>query len=90
MKKNKNDDPFSNWIIILKDNSTGKEVARTTTDENGKYIFRDLEPGTYIVEEVKDRRWKQIAPKPPGTHTVTLAAGIDVINKDFVNTKIIQ
>jgi len=34
---------------ILRDKD-GKEVARTVTDANGKYIFTDLEPGEYSVD----------------------------------------
>ncbi|HDH4834323.1 TPA: fibrinogen-binding adhesin SdrG C-terminal domain-containing protein, partial [Staphylococcus aureus] len=35
--------------VILKD-SNGKELDRTTTDENGKYQFTGLSNGTYSVE----------------------------------------
>lgn len=76
------------WKIILKD-SGGTEVARTTTNADGFYIFNDLEPGTYIVEEVNQVDWRQTAPTPipPGTHTLTLAAGknMNVTGKDFGN-----
>ena len=34
-------------VVVFKD---GKEVARTTTDENGFYKFDNLEPGEYDIE----------------------------------------
>ncbi|WP_218117741.1 SdrD B-like domain-containing protein, partial [Staphylococcus sp. HMSC056D08] len=35
--------------VTLKD-SNGNELDHTTTDENGRYQFNNLEDGTYIVE----------------------------------------
>ncbi|MBF9299390.1 fibrinogen-binding adhesin SdrG C-terminal domain-containing protein, partial [Staphylococcus schleiferi] len=40
---------IGNVTVILKDKD-GQEIARTTTDETGKYIFRELENGKYTVE----------------------------------------
>ena len=34
--------------VILKDTG-GAEIARTTTDANGKYLFTGLDPGDYVV-----------------------------------------
>jgi PKD repeat protein len=38
-------------IIILKD-SSGTEISRTTTSDEGYFEFTELDPGDYIVEEV--------------------------------------
>ncbi|WP_373319408.1 SdrD B-like domain-containing protein, partial [Staphylococcus americanisciuri] len=40
---------ISGVTVILKDDQ-GNEIGRTTTDENGGYVFEDLEPGDYTVE----------------------------------------
>lgn len=37
-------------IVLL--NSNGVEIARTTTDVNGEYLFEGLRPGTYSVREI--------------------------------------
>ena len=35
-------------VILLDDNGT--EVRRTSTNDNGNYLFSDLEPGNYRVQ----------------------------------------
>ena len=44
------DEPLSGVVIRLVDES-GNEVARTTTDTNGRYTFENIEPGRYTVIE---------------------------------------
>ena len=46
--KDENDLPVSDIEVIAKQN--GREVKRTYADTTGKYVFTDLEAGTYSVE----------------------------------------
>ncbi|WP_053007306.1 SdrD B-like domain-containing protein, partial [Staphylococcus aureus] len=48
-KQDANEKGVKGVYVILKD-SNGKELDRTTTDENGKYQFTGLSNGTYSVE----------------------------------------
>ncbi|HDB5865616.1 TPA: fibrinogen-binding adhesin SdrG C-terminal domain-containing protein, partial [Staphylococcus aureus] len=48
-KQDANEKGIKGVYVILKD-SNGKELDRTTTDENGKYQFTGLSNGTYSVE----------------------------------------
>ncbi|HDH4622534.1 TPA: fibrinogen-binding adhesin SdrG C-terminal domain-containing protein, partial [Staphylococcus aureus] len=48
-KQDANEKGIKGVYVILKD-SDGKELDRTTTDENGKYQFTGLSNGTYSVE----------------------------------------
>ncbi|HDE0627762.1 TPA: fibrinogen-binding adhesin SdrG C-terminal domain-containing protein, partial [Staphylococcus aureus] len=48
-KQDANEKGIKGVYVILKD-SNGKELDRTTTDENGKYQFTGLGNGTYSVE----------------------------------------
>ncbi|HDL0593714.1 TPA: fibrinogen-binding adhesin SdrG C-terminal domain-containing protein, partial [Staphylococcus aureus] len=48
-KQDANEKGIKGVYVILKD-SNGKELDRTTTDENGKYQFTGLSDGTYSVE----------------------------------------
>ncbi|MBE2137656.1 fibrinogen-binding adhesin SdrG C-terminal domain-containing protein, partial [Staphylococcus argenteus] len=48
-KQDSNEKGIKGVYVILKD-SNGKELDRTTTDENGKYQFTGLSNGTYSVE----------------------------------------
>jgi len=42
------------WLITLKDDETGQELASTRTNSNGVYLFAGLTPGVYLVcEEVR-------------------------------------
>ncbi len=47
--KSSGDDVFSNREVILKD-SDDNEVAKTQTNADGYYEFKDLTPGQYYVE----------------------------------------
>ncbi len=79
---------LASWTIILRNATTGAEVARTTTDADGSYKFSYIDPGIYTVEEVLQPGWSQTKPVPipPGTYTVTLS-GTDVTNLDFGNNQ---
>ena len=83
-RRSSDEAPLDDWKIILKD-SSGTKVT-TITDTKGTYIFKDLVPGTYTVEEVIKQDWEQTAPQEK-IHTVTLTAGFNVTGKDFGNFK---
>jgi hypothetical protein len=58
-----------------------------TTDENGNYCFIDLMPGDYTINEIKQSGWEQTAPLS-GHHTVALAAGQNLVGKNFGNRRV--
>jgi len=72
------------WIINL----SGAASDTTTTASDGYYIFTELAAGTYTVSETLKSGWTRTYPPAPGTHTVNLAAGQNVINKNFGNKAI--
>jgi uncharacterized repeat protein (TIGR01451 family) len=72
-----------NWTIQIKD-STGTVIASVTTDNNGRYCFKEVKPGVYTVLEVPKPNWTQTAPATPGTYTLTLNSGVSV-NLEFGN-----
>ena len=41
---------LSGSVVRLRDVRSGRTVATTTTDTAGSFIFRSLDPGSYIVE----------------------------------------
>ncbi|WP_293076587.1 S8 family serine peptidase, partial [Okeania sp. SIO3B5] len=60
------EDALAGWKIYIDDNENGEfddgELS-TVTDENGFYIFEDLDPETsYIVAEVMEDGWEQTYP----------------------------
>ncbi len=75
------------WTITLTNESGG--VVTNVTDTNGNYNFTGLADGNYTVGEVLQVGWTQTAPQPvpPGTYTVNLSAGENVIGKDFGNIR---
>lgn len=42
--------PVAKVKVRLRDLNTGETVATGESDDNGDYVFPDVEPGTYIVE----------------------------------------
>ncbi|REH92625.1 YSIRK signal domain/LPXTG anchor domain surface protein, partial [Staphylococcus felis] len=48
-KQDTNEKPINGVIVILKDGN-GKEIDRTTTNNEGKYQFDNLSNGKYVVE----------------------------------------
>jgi len=59
----------------------GNLIATTTTDENGNYLFDDLEAGTYVVEVGDGPDGTELTTS--GTDTVDLGEGEDYVNADF-------
>ena len=91
------EDPDGTWVLEVTDdaavdNGTLNSWSLTiTTGEpgvvtasNGEYAFTDLPPGTYTVAEVVQAGWRQTFPAS-GTHTVSVAAGDVIGDKDFGN-----
>lgn len=64
-------------------NSKGQRIYTQTTDEAGMLIFPNLDPGTYVVKEVKAPDGYTIAGK---TEIIVIEAG-DSIILTFPNTK---
>jgi uncharacterized repeat protein (TIGR01451 family) len=73
---------LSKWMISL-----DPEGLATLTDDNGDYVFNDLEANTYIVTEVLKQNWIQTCPPPPGSYVVELNPNQVVTEKDFGNSK---
>ncbi|MBP3692804.1 MAG: carboxypeptidase regulatory-like domain-containing protein [Thermoguttaceae bacterium] len=55
--REESDTPIANVTLILKD-ADGKEVARTTTDSKGYYVFKNVKPGNYSIYEVHPEGYK--------------------------------
>ncbi|MCK9364848.1 MAG: hypothetical protein M0P74_14775 [Syntrophales bacterium] len=72
-----------NWTISL--GISG--IPDVATDAGGKYCFKDVPAGTYTVSEIlpSGSGWQQTFPVNPGTHSVTLAAGVNITGINFGN-----
>jgi hypothetical protein len=42
--------PLPRWIVRLRDARFGRLLATNLTDEEGSFTFRDVDPGSYIIE----------------------------------------
>ena len=86
------DHPLEDITVILRDED-GNEVDRTTTDEDGHYIFKDVEPGDYTIEFEDDRpvtvqndkpeKGKSIADKLHTIDKVHVPTDKQIIDKDY-------
>jgi len=77
---------LAEWAIHIDENDNGEfddGEPSTVTDEDGYYVFIDLEEGTYIIREVQQAGWTQTAPDG-GKHTIELVDE-DMTDLDFGN-----
>src|SRR3990172_7850849 len=69
------------WKIMLLDSTTGMEIANTTTDDTGSYMFMDLANGTYTVTEEMKTGWMNTSQM----EQMVTVDGMDVMNVNFSN-----
>ena len=72
------DEPLAGWEIKLHEDLAEKPIETTLTDDEGYFIFEDLDPGTYwVCENVKPGTF-QLDPDPAdnGCHEVQVEAGV--------------
>lgn len=71
------------------DKSAVVPVASTTTDNQGNYVFPDLSPGDYVVEEIDPAGATSVDDTEGGAMdnhiAVTLAANVDSTGNDFLD-----
>jgi hypothetical protein len=76
---------LGNWVVHLMD-AAGSVPQTAVTDATGRYCFRDLRPGSYVVGEVLQNGYAQTAPTSR-TWDVTVAAGDILERLHFGNQK---
>ncbi len=75
-----------NWTVYLDLNRNGRfdaDEPSDTTNKDGDYAFKDLEPGDYRVSEVLQAGWTATHPSE-GFHEATLVDGVTA-HLDFLN-----
>ncbi len=72
---------LAGWTIQL--SRRGEVVNATTTGQDGSYVFRNLQPGSYTVSEVSQEGYVQTMPQE-GAYSVELIDE-DVTERDFGN-----
>lgn len=70
-------EPLLAGVTIYLLDASGSRIVQTTTDAQGEYLFNNLRPGTYGVEEIQPEGYLQ-GQTQPGSEGGTLAA-TDVI-----------
>jgi hypothetical protein len=78
---------FANLSTIaanLPTNDCYELYEETVTDQNGNYVFDDLEAGTYFVCEVMQDGWTRTFPADSDCHEVEVSTGEDCI-ANFAN-----
>jgi len=83
--------PLSDWAVTITGPNGYSNSA--TTDVSGIYIFSNLNPGEYVVQEVYKDNWVQSHPQingDPVEHRYTLSSGETKTDLDFYNYQIPQ
>jgi len=70
-----------NWKIKI----SGAKTDSVLTDANGNYSFTNLLGGIYTVSEIQQTGWLQTIPSSPGTYSLTVTSGSNLIDKNFGN-----
>ena len=82
-------------VIVTLQDSTGADIATTMTDENGNYLFVDVDPGDYTVTFAPTQIWWKVTEQDVGndatdsdidangvTETFTLVSLVDDLTRD--------
>jgi hypothetical protein len=80
------DTPLPGVTVNLYQKGGSTPIASTTSAANGTYSFSNLNPGSYLVQEVTPSGW--IRTGGLGGYTPTLATGQHVSNANFDNFQI--
>ncbi|MEL6910708.1 MAG: SdrD B-like domain-containing protein, partial [Cyanobacteria bacterium J06598_4] len=75
-------------IVNLIDNNAGVTVATQTTDATGNYLFEDVTPGNYTVEQINDPNFEDVTDVQGANDsqiTVNVGIGESVTAQDFVD-----
>jgi protocatechuate 3,4-dioxygenase beta subunit len=86
-EKDEGEQGIQGWTITL---SMGAVQMTATTGADGSYCFNNLVAGTYTLSEIPQEGWQQTYPASPGTHTITLTPGLNLIGIDFGNKEILD
>jgi len=75
------------WTVFVDANDNGVLDAGepvTTTATDGSYAFTGLVAGSYVVKQVPQAQWQQVAPAANASIRVTLQAGETLEHNDFL------
>ena len=87
------DESWLAGVLVHLLDANGNEIARTTTDEQGRYRFDNLMPGVYTIVEEQPVGYFEGAAipgslggnavNPSRIGSVVIPAGVDAVNYDF-------
>jgi len=65
---------LAGWTIQLMD-MDGNVIQTLETDAEGRFCFRGVSAGTYLVAEIEQAGWVQTQPSSPPMYTIAISAG---------------
>ncbi|MFN9384180.1 MAG: SdrD B-like domain-containing protein [Pirellulaceae bacterium] len=81
------DPGIAGWTVFVDLNRSGVWDAgepTTVTAADGRYFFGNLQPGTYLVQELIPTGW-EVVPTFSDVHSVTVFSGTTSVAPDFAN-----
>ena len=82
------DPGLKGWTVELLLN--GSVIAKTTSNNNGKYSFGDLLAGVYTIEEITPSGWYVTQPANPFSYTLTATSGSSQKGLNFGNFQLVS
>ncbi|OGY18605.1 MAG: hypothetical protein A2900_02890 [Candidatus Chisholmbacteria bacterium RIFCSPLOWO2_01_FULL_50_28] len=83
---------LAGWHVQLfldEDGDLGDQVGDdAVTDQNGNYLFENIDAGDYFICEVPQEGWEQTYPTEPSCHAVTLESGENDLGNNFGNQQL--
>lgn len=80
-KKDAGDQSVPGWNIKLE--KDGTVVETTATDQSGSYAFRDLQAGSYKINDEPQPGWNKSMPQSPDGYDIDVAPGENITDKSF-------
>ena len=78
-------EPGISGIVVILQDGAGTELARTTTNDEGKYIFEGLAPGVYMIAIQAPQGYAATLPDRGGDDALDSDVNMATLKSDMIN-----
>ena len=77
-------------VIVTLQDSTGADIATTMTDENGNYLFADVNPGNYTVTFAPTQTWWKVTEQNVGNDAADSDVDVEGVTGSFTLVSLVD